>query len=221
VQKHWRQEWRYEDTDLHAFNGRDRWQRRRLAPRDVRGKWSQAVFQVDDSPRYEAIGTWRHEGNYSAWTSEETWRPLPRRESSVRSDYDVLVGQNRHTIVPTGWVQEEENLKVVLDAAGQPREENPFLARELGVNRYERVRDVDFSAGESYWQATAGFWSEVRAGWADVFARHDAFEFREVVEGRALWQDMFDYAGRLEEGGTFDAADAQRFVRETLARYVQ
>ena len=29
VQKHWRQDWRYEDRDLHVFRGRDRWQRRR------------------------------------------------------------------------------------------------------------------------------------------------------------------------------------------------
>ncbi len=51
-------------------------------PPSVRGRWTQAVFQVDDSPRYEAVGDWVHEGSYSAWTSETTWRPLPRREES-------------------------------------------------------------------------------------------------------------------------------------------
>ena len=70
VQKHWRQDWRYEDTDLHVFVGGNRWERRTRSADDVRGRWSQAVFQVDDSPRYEAIGAWQHEGSYSAWTSE-------------------------------------------------------------------------------------------------------------------------------------------------------
>jgi hypothetical protein len=220
VQKHWRQEWRYEDTDLHEYAGRDRWQRRKLAARDARGTWSQAVFQVDDSPRYEAIGTWRHERNYSAWTSAETWRPLPRRESSVRDDYDVLIGQNRHTIVPTGWVQEEENLKVALGSDGKPQPGDAFLARELGVNRYERVRGFDFSEGEAYWRATSEFWSDVRAGWENVFAQNGEFVFREVVDGRALWQEMFEFAAQLEAGADYDEVESRRFVRETLAKYV-
>ena len=53
-----------------------------------------------------------------------------------------------HTLTPTGWVQEEENLKLVLDAQGQPDEDAPYLARELGVARYEHVVGFDFSAGD-------------------------------------------------------------------------
>src|SRR5690606_7480627 len=78
VQKHWRQDWRYEDRDLHVYDGHGSWERRVLSPEEAKGRWTQAVFQVDDSPRYEAVGEWRHEGSYSAWTSETTWRPLPR-----------------------------------------------------------------------------------------------------------------------------------------------
>jgi hypothetical protein len=87
---------------------------------------------VDDSPRYAARGRWQHAAGVSTWISDETWRPLPRREFSVRKDYDVLVGTNRHTITPTGWVQEENNVKLALDvqvqdgapwerAAGEPQ----------------------------------------------------------------------------------------------------
>ena len=82
VQKHWRQDWRYEDTDLHVFIGRNRWVRQTRTAEEARGRWSQAVFQVDDSPRYEALGEWEHYGSYSAWTSERTARPLPRRETT-------------------------------------------------------------------------------------------------------------------------------------------
>ncbi|MFQ5626773.1 MAG: DUF6607 family protein, partial [Methyloligellaceae bacterium] len=80
VVKHWRQDWRYQDRDLHVYAGHNTWERKRLSRRDVRGTWSQAVFQVDDSPRYAAIGIWHHDDNYSSWQSENTWRPLPRRE---------------------------------------------------------------------------------------------------------------------------------------------
>jgi hypothetical protein len=63
VTKHWRQDWTYEDRDLHVFRGRGRWERVRPDPDRARGAWSQAVFQVDDSPRYEALGRWHHDGN--------------------------------------------------------------------------------------------------------------------------------------------------------------
>lgn len=221
VQKHWRQDWRYEDRDLHAYAGNDRWERRRFSASEVKGRWSQAVFQVDDSPRYEALGTWEHSGNYSAWTSDETWRPLPRRESSVRSDYQVLVGTNRHTITPTGWVQEEENLKAALDSEGQPTAEAPYLARELGVNRYERVRGFDFSAGDEYWSATGRFWANVRAAWADIFADRDVFVFTERVRGVALFEPMFEYAAKLDAGKAYDEQEARAFIRETLSKHVK
>lgn len=219
VQKHWRQDWRYEDTDLHSYAGLDRWVRRRLKPGDVSGMWSQAVYHVDDSPRYEAVGRWTHDANYSAWTSEQTWRPLPRRESSVRDDYDVLVGTNRHTITPKGWVQEEENLKVVLDETGAPVPA-AYLAREVGVNRYERVEDFDFSAGDEYWQRTRAFWSDVRNAWASVYARRDSFELADDVDGEPLFARMFDYASALEQGRPYDPEASRRFVRETLDAYI-
>ncbi|HEX7081422.1 MAG TPA: DUF6607 family protein [Gammaproteobacteria bacterium] len=217
VQKHWRQEWRYEDRDLHTYVGDGRWRRRMLSEDDVEGKWSQAVYNVDDSPRYEAIGDWVHRANYSAWTSEETWRPLPRRESSVRDDYDVLIGTNRHTITPTGWVQEEDNLKVDLGPDGSPAE---VLAREVGVSRYERIVDFDFSAGEEYWQSTSAFWSDVRDAWRDVYRQSDTFRLADEVDGQPLFARMFDYAQALNDGEPYDPEASRRFVRDMLERYL-
>ena len=119
VVKHWRQDWSYEDRHLNVFLGKDTWGREVLTRSNAKGKWSQSVFQVDDSPRYESAGEWVHAEGYSSWMSAQTWRPLPRREKSVRSDYDVLIGTNRHTITLNGWSQEEDNLKVVI-TSGKP-----------------------------------------------------------------------------------------------------
>ena len=115
VVRHWRQEWRYQPDGLLAYEGANTWARRPLSEEQRHGAWVQSVFQVDDSPRYAARGRWQHNDGASTWISDETWRPLPRREFSVRKDYQVLVGTNRHTITPAGWVQEENNLKLVLD----------------------------------------------------------------------------------------------------------
>src|SRR5690606_24454218 len=139
---------------------------------------------------------------------------------SVRDDYDALIGTNRHTITPTGWVQEEENLKAVLDQGGEPVAGDAYLARELGVNRYSRVVGFDFSAGDEYWQRTREFWSDVREAWQDIYQRRDSFRLADEVEGRALFERMFEYAAALERGAPYDAAESRRFVRETLDDYV-
>jgi hypothetical protein len=221
VQKHWRQDWRYEDTDLHVYAGRGRWQRRTLDRDSVAGRWSQAVFQVDDSPRYEAVGEWQHADNYSAWTSDLTWRPLPRRETSVRDDYHVLAGTNRHTITPTGWVQEEENLKQVLDASGVPSAGVTYLARELGLNRYERTVGFDFSAGDVYWERTAPFWQDVRNEWERIFAEREEFALLAESAGRELFVPMFEYAERLSAGEPYAERDSRDYIRRTLAEFLR
>lgn len=217
VQKHWRQDWRYEDRDMHVYVGDDTWQHERLSTREADGAWTQAVFQVDDGPRYEASGRWEHTGGYSAWTSGRTWRPLPRREYSVRSDYDVLDGTNRHTIVPTGWVHEQDNLKVVLDgherATGQP-----YVARELGLNRYERTTGFDFSAGREYWERTGAFWGEVRTAWEEVYAEHGRFRLADERGGRTLYERLFEQA---EQGDGAPVPEGMReLIGATLAEYV-
>src|SRR5690606_9230268 len=194
-----------------------RFSRVELPDEDVRGTWSQTVYQVDDSPRYAAFGEWTHTANYSSWTSDETWRPLPRRESTVRNEYDVLTRTNRHTITPTGWVQEEENLKVELDSRGRPAK---VLAREVGLNRYERIVGFDFSAADTYWERTAPFWSDVRAAWAGLL-EHDTIVVRDEVDGRELFAPMFEYAAALEAGEPYDREASRRFVRETLGRFVE
>jgi hypothetical protein len=221
VQKHWRQDWRYEDSDLHVYVGRNQWRHDVRDPASVRGRWTQAVFQVDDSPRYEAVGEWVHEGTYSAWTSETTWRPLPRREASVRSDYQVLAGINRHTIVPTGWVQEEENLKLVLDENGKPDATAPYRSRELGVNRYEHIDGFDFSAGDRYWRRSAPFWADVRKAWERVYAERERFEYLEEVDGHEMFEPFFDYAGTLDEGQPYDSAAAAALIRRTFATFLR
>jgi len=219
VIKHWRQDWRYEDTVMHVYAGDRRWREVRLDAEAVAGRWTQAVYQVDDSPRYESFGAWVHTASYSLWESAETWRPLPRREFSVRDDYDVLIGTNRHTILPDGWVHEEDNRKVALEAQGDGIVPADTLAREAGVNRYQRISDYDWSAGERYWQRTAPFWRQVREAWSEILRRHDTVRVAKQADGRSLVMTMFSLAdGTTAEG--FDAEAARARIDAVLDRYV-
>ncbi|MFO7787909.1 MAG: DUF6607 family protein [Halospina sp.] len=218
VMKHWRQDWHYEDTSILQYRGKGVWQPQELEPDEVEGTWSQTVYQVDDSPRYASFGRWEHNGSFSRWTSENTWRPLPRREHSVRSDYDVLEGVNRHIITPSGWYHEQDNLKLRLDAPGEPAD-SPYLAREQGLNQYTPIRDVSFEAGDEYWEESAAFWAEVRAEWRRVIREHDRFRLNREHEGDHLFQAMFELADRFRDG-EFGKEEARERVRDQLAAHV-
>jgi hypothetical protein len=220
VTKHWRQDWGYEDRELLTYRGRNTWAKTRLAPAQAKGTWTQAVFQVDDSPRYAAYGRWEHFANVSTWLGSETWRPLPRREFSVRDDYQVLIGHNRHTITPTGWIQEEDNLKVVLDEHGDPIADEPVIAKEVGLNRYEALKDFDDAAARRYLERTGPFWNEVRAAWDDVIRRHERFTLRAAPDKGQLFVPLFEYAAQLDDGEPLDPAAARRLARETVQGYL-
>lgn len=221
VQKHWRQDWHYEKPELLVYAGNEVWEHAKVDPADAEGSWAQAVYQVDDSPRYEAHGRWEHYPDFSTWISDTTWRPLPRRESTVRDDYDVLEGTNRHTIVYNGWVHEEENYKVVLDANGERSAERPYLAKELGVNRYERIKDFDWSAGDAYWTQTAPFWADVRQVWQEYFDAQPSLNIVEEANGVPLFAALFEQAETLTAEGAYDSAAAREAVREILDGYIE
>ncbi len=216
VVKHWRQDWQYQDTALHAFQGDGMFERQGLDAAATAGKWTQTVYQVDDSPRYEAIGRWTHAQGVSFWQSDDRRRPLPRREFSVRDDYQTLYGSHRITITPHGWTQEEDALKLVLDERNNPRAEQPYLAREAGLSRYDRVAGYDFSAGDDYWRNTGPFWSRVRDYWTALYRNESAFRSVKSVDGLPLFMALFDMAE--EPFDSVEQTDAA--IQETLSRYV-
>lgn len=217
VVKHWRQDWRFEDREVHAFVGRNAFEKERLPRGRVKGAWTQTVYQVDDSPRYEALGRWVHAPGMSSWESEDRRRPLPRREFSVRDDYQALYGSHRITIYPTGWAMEEDALKLVLDENNEPASVRPYLAREAGLSRYERVLDYDFSAGDAYWEKTAPFWAEVRAWWERLYDTRDAFAFEKSVEGTPMFMALFG----LAEEEAAEGHDTAHAIEQTLSRYLR
>ena len=211
VTKHWRQDWSFEDRELLEFQGKNQWTKRVL-PADVdRCSWTQAVFEVDDSPRYEASGRWAHAADSSVWQSNQTFRPLPRREYKMRHDYDVLVGVNRHRVTASGWSHEQDNEKLVLE----PRHS---LVREHGVNRYTRIDPSQTQPAATYWQATSSFWQQVRGEWARVLEPRRALQLTTEVEGERLYEPLF---ARAEgKAAANDPEDTSAFIHESIARYV-
>ena len=215
VTKHWRQTWQYEPKEIVEYQGRDRWELRKLEPTEGAGQWSQTVYQVDESPRYASVGRWGHSGSFSTWLSGDTWRPLPRREWSVRKDYQVLLGTNRHTITATGWVQEENNLKTVLTPERVIDPTHPYLAREYGVARYSRLRDADVAGADEYYQRTRAFWDGVLSTWRELFAAHPQITLRAPVDQAGLFHKLFEYADQIAAGER-PTLPADEVIRQSL-----
>lgn len=194
VVKHWRQDWQYEPARVLTFIGGNAWEWQDVPASERAGSWSQTVYQVDDAPRYGAVGTWTYEDGLAEWTPPQEWRPLPRRDMTTRDDYHAVDAVNRHVITPLGWVHEQDNSKLMLD--GTPR----ALVREVGVNTYLAFDDYPVSVAEDYWAGTAEFWAGVRAEWNRIEADHERFAITIQGETEALYNPLLALALEVKSG---------------------
>lgn len=198
LMKHWRQDWQYQNPNVFEYLGAGHWRKRRLNPAEVAGSWSQSVYQVDDSPRYQTLGRWEYGNNYAAWQSQPDTRPLPRREFTQRSDYNLLRGTHRLTLTPTGWIHEQNNQKLrraFSDAEKSAVASDTFIGSEIGINRYERIQhDELVRTAEQYWNATGTYWQAVRNNWADILANNDHFVMKARFKGKPQFMYHFELA---------------------------
>jgi hypothetical protein len=104
------------------------------------------------------------------------------------------VGVNIQTITPTGWVHEQNNKKIVLN------QNNKVLAKEMGIARYERIKDFDWSAGKNYWKTTHIFWKEVRSAWNKKINNSKNFKIIKEVDGTILFSKLFMMADKYAQG---------------------
>ncbi len=211
VVKHWSHVWTYEDREILEFRGHRTWGTRMVAENEAKGAWTQRVTEVTDEPRYEGIGRWVHHAGSSEWTSDLSHRPLPRREYTTRSDYDMLLVTNRHTVTPAGWYHEQDNTKrVKRDGQDYP------LCREVGFNRYLRVKDQDFAKANRYWEKTTNFWTQLRKIWETTTTTVPEIQLHEKVNGESFYQIVGNLTDRVTKGETISDTE----IRTTIAPFL-
>ncbi len=186
VIKHWRQDWLFENTELYTYNGDNQWKYVQLPKQAVEGQWTQKVFQVDDSPRYEGSATWVHVDGNSTWENTAD-APLPRREYTKRDDYNLTVRTNKHAITKDGWIHDQDNDKVIRKAG----QEDILLAQEKGLNTYTKVADDRCKAAQDWWNKNQESWVLVRNKWQEVFNRKHDLELNDKVKDKPLYDYLF------------------------------
>lgn len=221
VTKHWRQDWQFEPESVLVFQGLNTWSLQPVAADFRRGAWGQTVYHVDDSPRYAAVAQWEHTRNYSSWKSSETWRPLPRREFSVRKDYDVLIGTNAHTILPSGWIHEQQNNKAVLNNDGDLRAKRAILSREYGLNRYERIQGTDFTAADAYLERTKVLWQYVRQEWNRAALLNNPLVLKGATDQEGLYTGVFKLADEMSPDSGRHPREVHADARRAVEAYLQ
>jgi hypothetical protein len=193
VIKHWREDWVYEQPTILAYEKDNTWKKVTLKAADVKGRWIQKVYQVDDSPRYESIGTWVHVDGRHEWQSK-TDSPLPRREFTKRSDYNVLNRGNRIYLTANGWMYEQDNNKVVRGAGG-----DKIIAQEKGYEEFTKVDEAKFAYAKKWWAGQQGYWADARAAWDNVFAKNASIKLSGKKDGKLLYEQLFALAEKSEK----------------------
>ena len=207
IQKHWRQGWTYEDSKILNYRNDKIWDL--LVVDDYQNTWSQSVYQVDDSPRYESYGMWLHSEEGSRWISKTTPRPLPRREFSVRDDYSLLSGLNKITVMPWGWVMEELNEKIIFP--------NKYHGSEFGIARYQRISNYDFTPAHDYWDDTKEYWSIVRGKWSEIISQDKVCLLKDV-EGKPMYMYKFEFAEDYKNNP--DNKEANQNVDDIVTKFI-
>ncbi|MBS3738605.1 DUF6607 family protein [Mesohalobacter halotolerans] len=187
IVKHWRQDWLYQNQDLYVYDGDKQWKYKELPYDEVIGQWTQKVYQVDDSPRYEGSASWVHVDGKHYW-EDTTPAPLPRREFSIRDDYNITLRTNRQELTDFGWVHDQDNKKILKTETGK----EVVLAEEKGYNTYTKVEDSRCKTAQNWWAKHNDYWADVRAEWQTIFENKQDISMLKSIDDKPLFMHMFE-----------------------------
>jgi len=211
--KHWRQDWTYQETDLHQFYKDNMWKYESLSDDVVEGQWAQEVYQVDDSPRYSGTATWVHVDGKHSWENTSD-APLPRREYTKRSDYNVMQRTNKHVLTDYGWLHEQDNLKVLREKGT-----DEVIVAEKGLNAYHKIDDKNCQAAVEWWNEQEAFWALVRAEWDDVFNEKQDLALLLKKDNKRMWQHLFELSDNYEEEVKSNPKKVSKSIRKVIEDY--
>jgi hypothetical protein len=215
IVKHWREDWLYENTDLLVYQKNKQWSYLKLPIEKTKGQWTQKVYEVEDSPRYEQAATWVHYDGRHYWESK-TPAPLPRREYTKRSDYNVMLRLNHHEITDFGHIHEQDNQKIMLTEAGVRT-----IAEEKGVNAYKRVEDERCKAAKEWWEKNRYFWADVRAVWSEIFAQSKDIHLLDNVEDKPFFKAMTELETTANRSRKYNSENTKPLIRATILKYLK
>ncbi|PZP51427.1 MAG: hypothetical protein DI598_03245 [Pseudopedobacter saltans] len=195
IVKHWREDWTYEDPTIWIFKGDGLWEKTTVPAANVKGKWTQTVWEVSDAPRYQGASVWQDVNSHTIWENT-TDAPLPRREYTTRSDYNILQRTNRLVLLPNGYNHVQDNVKISRTATG-----DSIRAEEKGLNGYILQPESKCQPGVKYWKDYSPFWVKVESVWEKYMNEHTQVKLVESLgKGKTLNSQLFRLAEEWKKG---------------------
>ncbi len=213
VIKHWRQDWHYEHPERLVYQKDSEWEREHLSAKAVAGTWTQKVYQVDDSPRYQGRGEWLEANGQIYWESQ-VFAPLPRRERTKRNDYNIMLRTNKHKITSWGHLHELDNAKIIRSAAG-----DSVLVWEKGWNEYRSTSSERCQLAQEWWPEHRAYWAAVRAAWQEVLVNSDYINIAAEKNGQKLWQAIYGLE-KVYAAENFRETELKQRLNDLLQEYL-
>jgi hypothetical protein len=211
--KHWRQDWIYENTELLAYHKNHEWKKATITPQQAKGTWTQKVYQVDDSPRYESYGTWVHVDGRHFWEGTGD-APLPRREATKpRLDYNVMKRHSHIELNAHGWILEQDNQKIMRSESG-----DKLICWEKGFETFTSG-EYNCTLAIDYWAKNSAYWADVRKAWDDYYKGNQSLKFQLRVNDQMLFQQLFRLENELSKN--YDSKKAIPLIKQTIDQYLQ
>lgn len=211
VVKHWRQDWVYENQEFLLFDKEGVWKRKTISKEEAKGTWTQRVYQVDDSPRYQGYGTWVYVDGKRYWESIAD-APLPRRQET-RTDYNVLIRNSRININNEGWLMDQNNQKVFRNENG----EDQLIVWEKGIENQLRG-DYNIQPAIEYWEKHQAFWADVRTVWDEALEGCEEVRIKEKIGEKHLYDKVFAFAQQFS-GDNYNQQEVRKEISNAIAEH--
>ena len=192
--KHWREDWTYENPVIWKYNGNKTWTKENQKPEAVKGRWTQSIWEVSDEPRYQGSSEWINANGETFWLNT-TDAPLPRREYSVRSDYNILNRTNRIVVTGNGYTHIQDNKKIIREHGF-----DKLLVEEKGINNYVRKNVAACAAAKAWWEKNKLYWEKVRSIWEEKIAGISSIKLETKVNNKVLHEYLMAQAQEYAEG---------------------
>lgn len=212
--KHWRQDWVYENRELYKYFKDNEWVKETLTAEQSKGTWTQKVYQVDDSPRYESFGTWVHVDGRHFWEGA-TDAPLPRREYTTRNDYNVMKRNSKIEMLPNGWILEQDNEKVVR-ANGLDK----TICWEKGIEKFTHG-NYNGVAASKWWEKQKNYWADVRKAWNDIYAKTPDLKLASKVNEKRLYESLFELGDKVSKQNAYAEGSAVPDIKKIIEAYIK
>ncbi len=213
VVKHWREEWTWENPVIWKYKGDRTWVKETVPAEVVKGKWTQTVWEVADEPRYQGFSQFVSLDGKIIWQNT-TDAPLPRREYSVRNDYNILKRTNRLNITDSGYLHEQDNQKII-----RSNGTDKLLVEEKGYNSYKRIPEKECAAAKEYWEKNAGYWGRVRTIWAEYISTHDSVTLKNKIEDKFLHEYLINL-GKDYLAQKVSEAEIEQKIKAEISRFI-